>query len=266
MNKKPSFLQPEVAAAFENREVAGSYRHRPPYPSQVFALLSELIEDEPRAVLDIGCGTGLVARPLAPLVDRLDAVDPSLAMIEEGKRLPGGDNPRITWIVGRAEDAPLHPPYALATAGDSLHWMNWETVLPRLAGALSPEGHLAILGVEGYLTFQDQVLGDGVLELIRRFSTLSQYQPEFDLVDELEQRGLFRVAGRTETDVVPFRQSIDEYIESFHARASLSWDRMAPDDAAAFDSALRELLLSLAGDVVELPVRASIVWGKPLAL
>lgn len=89
----------------------------------MFNVLVGLIAGEPRTVLDLGCGTGFIARPLAPRVDRVDAIDVSEAMIEEGKRLPGGDHPHLQWIVGRAEDVALHPPYALITAGDSLHWM-----------------------------------------------------------------------------------------------------------------------------------------------
>ena len=53
-----------------------------------------MIADHPRTVLDLGCGTGYLARPLAPLVDRVDAIDISAAMIEEGKRLLGSDHPQ----------------------------------------------------------------------------------------------------------------------------------------------------------------------------
>src|SRR5438270_13066726 len=113
MSDVPSYLRADVAAAFEDRGVAASYRYRPQYPPAPFELLAGSIVDKPRAVLDIGCGTGFLARPLAPLVDRLDAVDVSAAMIEEGRHLPGGDDPRLRWIVGRVEDAPLDPPYAL---------------------------------------------------------------------------------------------------------------------------------------------------------
>ena len=105
MNEPPAFLRPEVAATFKDRAVVASYRHRPPYPPQTFDILAGLITDEPRNVLDLGCGTGFVARPLAPLVDRIDALDVSPTMIEAGKRLPGGDHARLTWIVGRAGDA-----------------------------------------------------------------------------------------------------------------------------------------------------------------
>jgi SAM-dependent methyltransferase len=112
-----------------------SYRYRPEPPAQTFAILEGLITDEPRVVLDIGCGTGFLARPLAPRVDRLDAIDMSPTMIGEGKRLPGGDDPRLRWIVGRIEDAPLDPPYALATAGDALTWMDWDVSMTSAAEA-----------------------------------------------------------------------------------------------------------------------------------
>ncbi len=265
MNEPPALLRPEVAAKFKDRAVVASYRHRPPYPPQTFDILAGLITDEPRTVLDLGCGTGFVARPLAPLVDRIDALDVSPTMIEAGKRLPGGDHARLTWIVGRAGDAAaLRPPYALVTAGDSLHWMDWDVVVPRLANALSPSGALAILGVGGKVATEDQAFHQGVLDLIRRHTTFNEWRPDFDLVAELERRGLFREHGRAETDAVPFRQAVDEYVESFHARASLSWERMAPDDAAAFDSALRQLVVQRVGDAVELAVHATIVWGKPV--
>lgn len=43
--------------------------------------------------------------------------------LEAGRWLAGGDAKNLRWIVGRAEDAPLNPPYDLTTAGESLHWM-----------------------------------------------------------------------------------------------------------------------------------------------
>jgi SAM-dependent methyltransferase len=261
MSETPAYLRPDVAATWGDRDVAASYRHRPSYPPQTFDILAGLIADEARVVLDLGCGTGYVARPLAPLVDRVDAVDISAVMIEEGKRLPGGDHPHLRWIVGRAEDVELRPPYALVTVGDSLHWMDWDVVLPRLADVLLPTGSLAILSVDGNLNLEDQVLQQGLLDLIQRYTTYRR--PEFDLLAELERRGLFHEQGRTQTEALSFHQSVDEYVESFHARASLSWERMNRADAAAFDAALRQLALDRVGDTMEFEVWASIAWGKP---
>lgn len=262
MTEPPRFWCPEVAATFGDEAVASSYRHRPFYPPEVFAALLRLIRDEPRAVLDLGCGTGFVARPLAPSVDRVDAVDVSAAMVQEGKRLPGGDDPRIQWIVGPAERVILTPPYALVTAGDSLHWMDWSIVLPRIADALTPHGSFAILTVDGSLADAD--LREGVVALIKRYSTLGEWAPGFDMVAELQRRGLFAEVGRMQTAAEPFRQSLDDYIESFHARASLSWDRMTAEALREFDADMRQLLAPRLGDTVELAVRSGVVWGKPL--
>lgn len=264
MTDVPGYLRPDVAATFEDRDVAGSYRHRPKYPPETFEILTRLIRDEPRAVLDIGCGTGFVARPLASLVDRVDAVDISAAMIAEGRRLPSGDHPRLTWIVGRVEEVVLHPPYALATAGDSLHWMDWEITLPRIAGALSPSGMVAILTVDGEVVGGEEGFAEARLDLIGRYTTFAEWPPpKFDLVAELERRGLFQERGRADTAAVPLRQPVDEYVESYHARASLSWQRMTPDALAAFDAEMRQLVLDRIGSEIELAVQAKIVWGKP---
>jgi ubiquinone/menaquinone biosynthesis C-methylase UbiE len=125
--------------------LVSAYPARPAYPSAVIALLADLVHDTPRVVLDIGCGTGELARRLALLVDRVDAVDFSAGMLDLGRRLSGGDVPTVNWIVGTAEDVALNGPYALITAGKSLHWMDWDVVLPRFARVLTARGVLAIV-------------------------------------------------------------------------------------------------------------------------
>ena len=47
--------------------MAAAYRHRPPYDEETFdVLLGLLAQDAAPVVLDAGCGTGDLARPLAP--------------------------------------------------------------------------------------------------------------------------------------------------------------------------------------------------------
>lgn len=257
MSAKPIHLGPEYGAQFGDRSVVAAFRYRPPYPDEAFDILEELIVDRPRVVLDAGCGTGNVARPLARRVERLDAVDISRPMIEVGRSLPGGSAPNINWIAGRAEDAELQGPYALITAGSSLHWMDWAVVMPRFATLLSERGVLAIFG-------------DGILPvawdtrpICARYSTNRDYEP-YDLLEELTTRGLFHQLGSRTTRPVPFRQSMDRYIESFHARNGLSRDRMKPSAAAAFDAELRAAVEPHIRDgQVALQLVTTIVWGKP---
>ncbi|MGI9155345.1 MAG: class I SAM-dependent methyltransferase [Marmoricola sp.] len=134
-----------LADAFAEPGVADAYRHRPPYPPDVFDILERLISDRPRNVLDIGAGEGALARRLAARVDHLDAIDVSAAMVEAGRRRPGGRRSNLRWIIGAVESEGLGGPYALVSAGASLHWMAWEQVMPRLAGVLTDHGFLAVI-------------------------------------------------------------------------------------------------------------------------
>ena len=122
---------------FKDASVVEVYDQRPPYPSEVFDKLAELVDPEVDKILDVGTGLGNIARPMARRVKRVDAVDFSERMISRARALPGGDSPRITWIASRVEIAPVTGPYGLITAADCLHWFDLTVVMPQFAGLLS---------------------------------------------------------------------------------------------------------------------------------
>jgi SAM-dependent methyltransferase len=72
---KPAGWAPKYARAFHHGAVARVYHLRPPYPGGLFTTLTELILDQPRTVLDLGCGPGDLARRIVDAADRVDAVD-----------------------------------------------------------------------------------------------------------------------------------------------------------------------------------------------
>ncbi len=256
---KPDHLGPEFASQFQDASVVAAYHHRPPYPDAVFDILAGLITDEPKVVLDAGAGNGAIARVLAQRGLQVDAVDPSAGMIEQGRRLPGGDHPGLRWMRGYAEDAPLHPPYSLITAAASLHWMEWGIVLPRFRELLTAHGTLAIiLDREGNYPWMVEVMS-----VIQRFSTNRTFRP-YDLVAELETRNLFRPVGRQMTAFEPYTRSVGEYIESFHARNGFSRDRMTPDAASAFDQEVEAVVAPYAvAGVLSLTTAGEVIWGIP---
>jgi trans-aconitate methyltransferase len=260
MQPKPDYLGPEYGTAFQDSSVAKAYQYRPPFASATFDILTDLVVDTPRHVLDAGCGTGALARYLVERVDRVDAVDISQEMIGQGKSLPQGQNPRLNWIVGHIEDAPLQPPYALITAGRSLHWMDWYVVLPRFARMLTPNGYLAIVYVKQLPTPWNQEL----TAIRRRYTTTPDRQSHHQIATDVAERGLFKSAGTARTAPVTLSQTLDDYIESFHSQSSFSRSRMTPENAAAFDQELRALVAPLCTDTVEQQVVTEIVWGKPL--
>jgi trans-aconitate methyltransferase len=259
MLPKPAHLGPQYAATFQDRSIVAAYHHRPPYPAEVFAILAGLATAAPRTVLDVGCGTGDIARRLAPFVEQVDAVDVSASMIEKGKILPGGDDPRLNWIVGRVEEVALRPPYALVTAGESLNWMDWPVALPRLREMLAPRGYVAMIDRDE----QPMPWTAEMLELIRRYSTNREFKP-YSLVDELEQRRLFERRGEQRTPPMRFVQSVESYVECMHSRQGFSRERMTAESAAAFDAALSaQVARSSEGGHVELQIVGVVRWGTP---
>lgn len=266
MQPKPTHLAPEYGAMFRDVSVADAYPHRPPYPAAVFDALAALITDTPRTVLDVGTGTGDIARPLAARVDRVDAVDASETMIAQGQRQPGGDAPNLRWLVAMVEDAPLTPPYAMITAGESLHWFDWEAVFPRFAAALTPNGLLAIIGRD----WETAAARERLHPIINRYSTNRDFRP-YNLLDELAARGLFERLGHRRVGPEPWTPTITEYIECRHSQNGLSRDRMGTA-AAPFDADMRAALLELCqegkmtlhNDRLALTIEATITWGRPL--
>lgn len=258
MIQKPDYYAVQQAETFKEKTVAKSYRLRPLYPAATFDILAGLVRDEPRHVLDVGSGTGNVARNLVELVERIDAVDFSQAMIEQGKQLPNGDHPRLHWLYGRVEDVALDPPYALVTAGASLHWMDWNVVLPRFRELLVPGGYLAVVG-----TKMTPDPWSSLNDVLKGYRTDGK-DYSYNMLGELERHGLFRKVGEQKTEPVSFVQSLDDYIESYHSRSGFARERMGEKRANAFDREARELLLrSYPDGVVPLQVSGHVIWGLP---
>lgn len=258
-SRKPDHLGPEFGAQFSDPSVAAAYHLRPPYPDEVFEVLDGLIVDQPRAVLDVGTGTGAIARKLVDRVDRVDAVDPSRAMIARGRQLPGGTSANLHWINAPAETAILNPPYALITAGASLHWMEWSVVLPRFREMLTPNGVLAVITD----VVEDVPWKEPLGEICARYSTNRRFRP-YNVVDEIEERALFKPLGRHRAVAIQFAQSVEDYVASFHARNGFSRDRMTPEAADAFDREVTTIVRPHATDnSVTLRISGEIVWGIP---
>lgn len=265
MPGKPKQFSAVYASMFQDASVVSAYQHRPMYPPDTFIMLASLIPsaNRPGRVLDAGCGTGFIARPLAIFVEHIDAVDISARMIAMARTQPGGDQPNITWIAAPIETAPLTGPYALIVAAASLHWMDWERTLPRFAEHLAPDGVLALVEENHSPNPWDAQVG----RIIARFSLNKDFAPYSmaSLAEALESRGLFQLQGRHEIAAAPFRQPVDAYIRSYHARNGLSLDRMEPLAAAQFDAGLREALAPYCpqGTVTQ-QVSAHVLWGKPI--
>jgi SAM-dependent methyltransferase len=258
---KPRGLGASHAEQFGDPAVVAAYEARPPYPLALDRLFVELAGGSAARLLDLGCGTGELARRLVPRIDAIVAIDRSERMIARGRLLPNGDAPNLTWIHGRVEDVPiagaLAGPFTAALAAESFHWFDWQALAPRLAAWLPSRRLILAERREEPSPWSDQLAA-----LIARYSTNQDFEP-YDVVDELVKRRYLAIEGRLTVRPQPFSQSIDDYVTSIHSRNGFSRDRMTAAAARAFDGGVREAVLPHAPDgVVTVPVAARVVWGR----
>ena len=260
MKPKAPQLTRENAARFQEQGVADVYHLRLPHPEGVFTRLESLLPDQPRTILDVGTGTGDLARRMTAFAARVDAVDVSEPMLAKGRNAPGGDHPNLHWIHGLVEDTAFQPPYGLITGGDSIHWLDWEIVFPKFHTLLAPSGFVAIVGrVEKPEPWEDQLRA-----LIPQYSVYRQFEP-YHLIDTLVERGHFEKVGDYRTPLETNRQSVDDYIMSWHSRGGLARENMPEDHILAFDEGVREMVMPYAEDgYLTLQTEGRVTWGKPL--
>ena len=238
--------------------MAESYRHRPPYHPHAFELLSSL--SQAGSVLDLGCGTGLICRPLSQRVKHIDAVDFSASMIQVGQSLQYGKAPNLHWHCADVTNIQLGHDYQLVTAGESLHWFDARAMAPKIRQWLSNrQGTLALL--------VNQLLAlpwwDKRLEsLWERYRTFACVAPK--PIHEMAQEHGLQPLSHAHFEPHPWTLCIDGFIELVHSRNGFSRAVMDPRQAVQFDAQIRNVMLSLfPGDLVTLQFSTSVYFASP---
>jgi SAM-dependent methyltransferase len=249
-----------LGRVFEDAAVVRNYRHRQPYPQEIFDILEGLLV-EPRTILDAGSGTGALTIGMARFARRVDAVDPSAAMLSAAQQTPSGDGDRIRWILGTAEEAPLEPPYGLVTAGASIHWMEPEVVMPRFRDSLAPGGVLAIVNSESI--YAKHQWRDEFIALIQAFSPIDHHLEFVDLVRSLETSGHFVRSGGRFTAPVSYEQSIDDYMAMLGSTSTLSRATLG-SRSEDFERDARAILARHNITSIRAELVGEVIWGRPL--
>lgn len=98
-------------------------------------------------ILDLGCGPGTVAIPLATWNRRIIAMDANPDMLAAGRAAAeqAGVGPRIEWRLGDVHDLSGVPTVAAVVVADAFHWFDRPAVLAQLARRVRPGGFVAVL-------------------------------------------------------------------------------------------------------------------------
>jgi SAM-dependent methyltransferase len=114
-------------------------RYREPYPQEFFQRVAEqigLCGDE--ALLDIGCGPGMLAIGFAPFVGSCTGLDPEPGMIAAARDAAAGAGLVLPLIQGRIEEFPNIQTYDVITIGRAQHWLERTPTLAVLERILAP--------------------------------------------------------------------------------------------------------------------------------
>lgn len=122
-------------------------RYRLPYPDTLVELIREHVRpDGTGRLIDLGAGTGHVARALRPCFADVMAVDPEPDMVEYGRARSAREGDGIEWRLGRAEDVDF--PAAsidVVAAGNAFHRFDRPEVAKKAAAWLRPDGAIVLM-------------------------------------------------------------------------------------------------------------------------
>lgn len=230
-------------------------QYRPPYPG---VLIDDLrrragITGKGR-LLDLACGPGRVALPLATHFREVWAVDREPEMIEVGRaRAEQMGLSNIRWMVGRAEDVEAMPgAFELVTIGEAFHRLDQPVVADRTMEWLAPGRCLATLGCFSLMAGQEpwhDVLRAAVRPWKDRGaaarSTSIHASPQTRGAEH--ERAVFTGHGFEHVGTFDFPHShvwtLDSILGNLRSTARFS-SRALGDGAGRFDAEVRDALLA----------------------
>jgi SAM-dependent methyltransferase len=130
----------------DHSKAAKYYQYRNAYLPVFFEGCAQTLDlDGSQRLLDVACGTGVVARGFSPYVDSIIAFDESKDMVQIAAD-DSSDYPNIQILHSTFDDLDLSGEFDLVTFGRSIHWMDRATTLSTLGRLLKPGGHIIVCG------------------------------------------------------------------------------------------------------------------------
>jgi SAM-dependent methyltransferase len=231
--------------------VAAAYdAYRPTYPAQLFDTLETAL-GQPllwAEVLDVGAGTGIVARALAGRGANVVAVDPGPKVLA---LLRSRSTSRVRPVVGDGNALPLRDgAFDLVTYGQSWHWTDPARSLPEAARVLHERGVLACFW--NLLQVDDQPWWDRFATACERLVPgYDRRSWDVDWGPTLEAPGLFRWVRRVE---IPWTRdvSVDDFVSDYSSHSYVA-DLSEPDRTRVLAGLRDDLMEAYPGGLTALP-------------
>lgn len=250
-------------------------RYRPGYPEAFFRhIIARFALDGTTRLLDLGCGTGQLALPLAPHVAAIVGMDPDAEMLAEAAaRAATMGIGNVRWVRGSDRDldrlASDLGTFRVVTMGRSFQWMDRAATLRSLDGMVDRAGGVVLAGEDERVWEVPGVWQEAVRGVIQRWlgavrrAGSGTYAPPDDPFEDALARSAF---AHMERHAVKYQRSVTVdaligylYSTSYCSPALLGGNR------AAFEADLRRTLHSLAPDgslAEEVELGAYLAWRR----
>jgi SAM-dependent methyltransferase len=220
--------------------------YRPGYPEEFYELLFRLGVGIPgQKILDLGTGTGVLARAFAKRGALVTAVDVAEEQIREAMQLSAEEHLEITYRISKVEDINFAPEsFDAASAGQSWMYFDERILVPKLKSLLKDRGRLVLTHLN-WLPLQDAIARQSE-------SLVLKYNPHWRGADYdgetppelMESLASFRLTTfHTYESAIPFsRESWRGRIRACRGVGA----SLAPDRVAEFDREHAALLENIA--------------------